>query len=129
MRHRAAPRFVRGGISQYFADVSDGLIDIQGEVVGPYRMPRTIAAYAGDDNGLQGTRPNARTLADDAVTAANADVDFTPYDNDGNGYVDALIVVHAGRGGERPARRATSGPTSGCCRPSGWWTAPKSSPT
>jgi immune inhibitor A len=69
-------------------------------VVGPYRMPRTIAAYAGADNGLQSATPNARTLADDAVTAASADVDFTPYDNDGNGYVDAFIVVHAGRGGE-----------------------------
>src|SRR5215213_1057055 len=89
-----------GSVKEYFADVSNGLIDIQGEVVGPYRMPRTIAAYAGADNGLQSATPNARTLADDAVTAAHADVDFTPYDNDGNGYVDAFIVVHAGRGGE-----------------------------
>ena len=39
-------------------------------------------------------------MADDAVTLAEADVDFTPYDNDGNGFVDAFIVVHAGRGGE-----------------------------
>src|SRR5215213_4937581 len=89
-----------GSVKEYFADVSNGLIDIQGEVVGPYRMPRTIAAYAGADNGLQSATPNARTLADDAVTAAHADVDFTPYDNDGNGYVDAFMVVHAGRGGE-----------------------------
>jgi len=89
-----------GSVKEYFADVSNGLIDIQGEVVGPYRMPRTIAAYAGADNGLQSATPNARTLADDAVTAASVDVDFTPYDNDGNGYVDAFIVVHAGRGGE-----------------------------
>jgi immune inhibitor A len=89
-----------GSVKEYFADVSNGLIDIQGEVVGPYRMPETIAAYAGVDNGLQSARPNARTLADDAVTAAEADVDFTPYDNDGNGFVDAFIVVHAGRGAE-----------------------------
>ena len=27
-------------------------------------------------------------------------MDFGPYDNDGNGYVDAFIVVHAGEGGE-----------------------------
>jgi immune inhibitor A len=39
-------------------------------------------------------------MADEAVTLAQADVDFTPYDNDGNGFVDAFIVVHAGRGGE-----------------------------
>ena len=27
-------------------------------------------------------------------------VDFAPYDNDGNGFVDAFIVVHAGPGAE-----------------------------
>jgi immune inhibitor A len=89
-----------GSVKEYFTDVSGGLITIDGEVVGPYQMPQTIAAYAGADNGLQSAFPNARTMANDAVTAANPDVDFTPYDNDGNGYVDAFIVVHAGRGAE-----------------------------
>ena len=95
-----------GSVKEYFADVSGGLIDIQGEVVGPYRMPQTIAAYAGGDNGLQSATPNARTLADDVVTLANPDVDFTPYDNDGNGFVDAFIVVHAGRGAEETGSAA-----------------------
>jgi immune inhibitor A len=89
-----------GSVKEYYADVSGGLIDIQGEVVGPYRMPQPIAAYAGSDNGMQDATPNARTMANDAVTLANRDVDFTPYDNGGNGYVDAFIVVHAGRGAE-----------------------------
>jgi immune inhibitor A len=89
-----------GSVKEYFADVSGGLIDIQGTVVGPYRMPQTLAAYAGADNGMQGGTPNARTLANDAVTAADPHVNFAPYDNDGNGYVDAFIVVHAGRGAE-----------------------------
>ena len=89
-----------GSVKEYFADVSGGLIDIQGEVVGPYRLPQSLAAYAGTDNGLQGGAPNARTMANDAVSLANADVDFAPYDNDGNGFVDAFIVVHAGRGAE-----------------------------
>jgi immune inhibitor A len=95
-----------GSVKEYFADVSGGLIDIQGEVVGTYRMPQTIAAYAGNDNGLQPATPNARTMANDAVTLANPDVDFTPYDNDGNGYVDAYIVVHAGRGAEQTGSAA-----------------------
>ena len=33
-------------------------------------------------------------------SAADPDVDLAPYDNDGNGYVDAFIVVHAGSGAE-----------------------------
>lgn len=90
-----------GSVREYFTDVSGGLISLEGEVVGPYRMPRTLADYAGTDNGTQPATPNARTLADDALSAADADVNFLPYDNDGNGYVDAYIVVHAGRGAEQ----------------------------
>jgi immune inhibitor A len=39
-------------------------------------------------------------MARDAAKAADPTIDFTPYDNDGNGFVDAFIVVHAGAGGE-----------------------------
>ncbi|WP_082817118.1 M6 family metalloprotease domain-containing protein [Janibacter terrae] len=90
-----------GSVTEYFSDVSGGLVTITGEVVGPYRMPGTLASYAGSANGTQATTPNARTMANDALSAANADVDFGPYDNDGNGFVDAFIVVHAGRGAEQ----------------------------
>ena len=40
------------------------------------------------------------TMARDAAVAADPAVNFAPYDNDGNGFVDAFIVVHAGSGGE-----------------------------
>ena len=50
-------------------------------------------ADAADDAG--------RDLAHDAAVAADPDVNFAPYDNDGNGFVDAFIVVHAGSGGEQ----------------------------
>jgi immune inhibitor A len=90
-----------GSVKEYFTDVSGGLITLDGAVVGPYRLPQTIATYAGAENGIQGTMPNARTMANDALSAADPHVGFAPYDNDGNGYVDAFIVVHAGRGAEQ----------------------------
>lgn len=92
---------LHGSVAEYFTDVSRGQVEITGEVVGPYRMPHTLVDYAGSDNGTQSAAPNARTMADDALTAAEADVNFSSYDNDGNGYVDAFIVVHAGRGAEQ----------------------------
>lgn len=36
----------------------------------------------------------------DACVAANPYVDFSQYDDDGNGYVDQLFVIHPGRGEE-----------------------------
>lgn len=91
-----------GSVKEYYRDVSGGLIDIAGEVVGPFTLPQTLAWYA---NGNFGTgHPSgvarANIMAQDAATAANPSVNFSTYDNDGNGFVDAFIVVHAGSGGE-----------------------------
>jgi immune inhibitor A len=89
-----------GSVREYYTEVSNGLITITGDVAGPYRLPRTVAAYAGGGSGIDNPEPNARTMARDAAQLANPDVDFGPYDNDGNGFVDAFIVIHAGPGAE-----------------------------
>ena len=87
-------------VREYFKDVTHGLIDIQGNVVGPFRLPQTIVAYAHGASGTTTQQPNAQTMARDAAMAANPSVNFKPFDNDGNGFVDAFIVIHAGAGGE-----------------------------
>jgi immune inhibitor A len=90
-----------GSVREYFDEVTNGLVTITGQVVGPYRMPRTLADYANGESGTGSTAPNARTMARDAAVAADPNVNFGPYDNDGNGFVDAFIVVHAGPGAEQ----------------------------
>jgi immune inhibitor A len=91
-----------GSVTEYYADVTGGLVTISGQVVGPFTMPQTLAWYANGNYGIGKPTgdPRANILAQDAAKAANASVDFSLYDNDGNGYVDAFIVVHAGEGGE-----------------------------
>ncbi len=91
-----------GSVREYFHDVTGGLVQIGGQVVGPYEMPQTLAWYANANFGIGkgGGAARANILAQDAARAADPDVDFGQYDNDNNGYVDAFIVVHAGRGGE-----------------------------
>jgi immune inhibitor A len=92
-----------GSVKEYFQEATGGLVDITGDVVGPYRMPQTNAWYANGNFGIgkpSGT-VRARDMAQDAFDAADPHVNFGPYDNDGNGFVDAFIVVHAGSGGEQ----------------------------
>ncbi len=89
-----------GSVREYYKEVTNGLVDIVGGVVGPYQLPKKLTEYANGDSGMGGTEPNARTMARDAATAADPNVDFAPYDNDGDGYVDAFIVIHAGAGAE-----------------------------
>ncbi|MBK8731056.1 MAG: M6 family metalloprotease domain-containing protein [Tetrasphaera sp.] len=91
-----------GSVREYFREATHGLVDVVGEVVGPYRLPQTMAWYSNGNFGIG--RPSgttrARDMAAHALALADPHVSFGPYDNDGNGYVDAFIVVHSGRGGE-----------------------------
>ncbi len=89
-----------GSVREYYREVTNNLVDIMGEVVGPYVLPKKLTEYANKASGTGPTEPNARTMARDAAMAANPDINFKPYDNDGDGYVDAFIVVHAGPGAE-----------------------------
>ena len=90
-----------GSVKEYFDEVTHGLIQIEGQVVGPYQLPRPLSEYTHGESGTGQVLPNARTMARDAAVAADRDVDFAPYDNDGNGFVDAFIVIHAGPGAEQ----------------------------
>lgn len=91
-----------GSVKEYYQEVTSGVVDLVGEVVGPFRLPQTLDWYANNNFGIG--RPNgvprANIMANDAAIAANPTVNFFPYDNDGNGYIDAFIVVHAGSSGD-----------------------------
>jgi immune inhibitor A len=118
-------------VKEYYTEVTGGLVDITGQVVGPYRLPQTLAWYANNNFGIgnpSGT-PRANIMARDAATAADPDVNFGPYDNDGNGYVDAFIVIHPAPGANKAATPGTSGRTNGPCRPSTPPIRPGSTPT
>ncbi|GJD51976.1 hypothetical protein OPKNFCMD_4735 [Methylobacterium crusticola] len=92
-----------GSVKEYYREVTGGLVDLTGEVVGPLRLPQTLAWYANNNFGIGRPTGQARanTMANDAAAAADGAVNFGLYDNDGNGFVDAFVVVHAGGGGEQ----------------------------
>ncbi|MDQ6836818.1 MAG: M6 family metalloprotease domain-containing protein [Actinomycetota bacterium] len=91
-----------GSVKEYYSEVTNGLVTLSGDVVGPFTMPQTLAWYADNNFGIGKGPGDFRSpqLAHDAAVAADPSVNFQPYDNDGNGFVDAFIVVHAGPGGE-----------------------------
>ena len=89
-----------GSVNEYYKEVTNGLIDIEGEVAGPFLLPKKLSEYAHGESGTGNDQPNARTMAADAALKADPQIDFTNYDNDHDGYVDAFVVVHAGTGAE-----------------------------
>ncbi|MFI5681685.1 M6 family metalloprotease domain-containing protein [Streptomyces cellulosae] len=96
-----------GSVRDYYREVTHGLVDIVGEVIGPVRMPQKLSWYANDNFGIGRPTGQARAqiMARDAAVAADPLINYAPYDNDGNGLVDAFMVLHAGPGGEATGDR------------------------
>jgi len=91
-----------GSFSEYYREVSRAKLRITGDVFGWYALPNPRNFYAYDSYGLRrvGFPNNDAGLAYHALAAADPDVDFTRYDRDGDGEVDALLLVHVGQGAE-----------------------------
>lgn len=90
-----------GSMNEYFLESSYGIFGVEGDVVGWFTAENNYSYYTWNNYGLGWYPHNAQKLVEEAVLAADAaGVDFSNYDNDGDGWVDALIVVHQGPGGE-----------------------------
>jgi M6 family metalloprotease-like protein len=87
-----------GSVRKYFSDQSDGQYTPQFDVVGPVTLPDYLSHYGGNDASGNDKLPGDMVV--EACSIANADhgVDFTKYDNDGDGYVDFVYIIYAGKG-------------------------------
>ncbi|MFO7653283.1 MAG: M6 family metalloprotease domain-containing protein [Candidatus Krumholzibacteriia bacterium] len=96
----------------YFDRVSYGRLEVVGAVRGWYRAARPATSYEGTSNGLDiFAACHAGDFVRETVALADAaGFEWGAFDNDGpdgvansgddDGYVDLVMVVHAGRGGE-----------------------------
>ena len=86
-----------GSFKDYFDQVSRGQLTLDSDVFGWYTAAKNHTNY-GNDQGINATRE----LVGEAIDAAEAaGVDFSQYDNDQDGYLDGLVVVHSGPGAEQ----------------------------
>jgi M6 family metalloprotease-like protein len=82
-----------GSFKDYYYEVSYGLLTVNTTVTVWVKVPNTHDYYGPDAKWAEFVR--------DAVNAADASgVDFTQFDNDGNGAVDGVAVIHQGPGQE-----------------------------
>lgn len=89
-----------GSLRDYYAEVSYSQLDLTGDATGWHRLSQNYSYYTNNENGFGDYPRNAQKLVEDAVLQADQHVDFSRYDNDGDGYVDMVFVVHAGGGAE-----------------------------
>ena len=94
----------QGCVRHYYREVSYDALDIVTvdfpSTTGWQTAPQTYGYYVNGQYGLGSHPQNAQKLVEDLVDLVDPIVDFSQYDNDSDGEVDALMVVHAGAGAE-----------------------------
>lgn len=85
-----------GSVRDYFLAQSEGQLDYQFDVVGPITLPYEYAYYG--QNTSSTTQKNMKTFITSSLNALKGSIDFSQYDNDGDGYVDQVFFLYAGYG-------------------------------
>lgn len=94
-----------GSALDFFDESSCGQFTPVIDVYGPVKLPQT-RAYYGRDSGGEGNDANPEQMIIDACSALDNEIDFSKYDNDGDGRIDNVFVFYAGQG------QATGGPST-----------------
>ncbi len=90
-------------VNNYYRDMSYNAMSCSGSVANWVTSGNTVAYFGDGTNGLtNGTTNNVYEFIRAVLTNSDATVDFSKpeYDQNHDGYVDVLWVVHAGKGGE-----------------------------
>ena len=98
-QHGYAENGANGCLSDYFKAQSQGLLELTFDVLGPVVLPQPVAYYGKNRNGTEGDDTNPQAMIRDACVATGQD--FSPYDWNGDGFIDAVVVVFAGQGENR----------------------------
>ncbi len=87
-----------GSIYDYYKENSYGQLNLAVTVAGPFLAAHNMAYYGAND--ANGNDVNPEALVSEAVTLANSSVNYADFDNDGDGTVDGIYIIHAGYGEE-----------------------------
>lgn len=87
-----------GSVKDYYRDNSMGQFVPNFQVVGPYTLPQPLEFYGGNSS-TTGDDQNPRAMVKEAcelAKAANPSLDFSQFDNDGDGEMDNCYIIYAG---------------------------------
>lgn len=97
-----------GSMRDFYSEISGGMFTVRGVITQWVRAPEPLSFYCNndgeagteDDHGFGEYPNNVQRLVEDALALVDDDVHFEDFDNDEDGVVDALTLVHAGPGAE-----------------------------
>ncbi len=94
-----------GCVADYFRDQSNGLFNLQFDVYGPVKVNHLANPYT---NPTSDTKNYGTSVFKDAAQKLvdSLDVDFSPYDWNGNGRVNQVLYIYAGFTGNQGESKA-----------------------
>lgn len=91
-------------LANYYLAQSDGKFTVDGGVYGWVKLPYPESFYGADaGDGTDNANGPAWRIVQDTIKAAQEqgiEIPYKNFDADGDGYVDSLMVIHAGAGQE-----------------------------
>lgn len=93
---------ITGSVRDYYSFASSGQLDYISDVYGPYTAMYPMKYYGGNSM-YGGNDSNPLELCIEAMRNLPDDIDFSLYDNDGDGVVDNVHIIYAGYGEEAGA--------------------------
>lgn len=86
-----------GSFKDFYLENSFGKFEVEATVMGWYTAKSTYTTY-GKNSGNTAARP---LIVEAIDSAEKMGIDFSQFDNDKNGIMDGLLVIHAGNGAEQ----------------------------
>jgi M6 family metalloprotease-like protein len=90
-----------GSVKDLYLENSYGAMTLESTVVAWVTLPQTEAYYADGSDGTDGPFPtNAQGMVRDALELVDPLVDFSQFDDDSDGYIDSIDIIHSGYAAE-----------------------------
>lgn len=83
-------------MNRYYYRASEGLLNLQGNVLGWYQFPNNKSSYQVNTYGDAAHNQAVFNIFKTAMNHYNATHDFSQYDNDGDGFIDSVTLLYNG---------------------------------
>ena len=85
-----------GSVKDYYYDVSFGQLELNPTVAGPYTLSQPMAYYGAA--GPYFSDVNPKEMVSEACALADSEIDFSQFDMNNDGKIDAVHIIFAGAG-------------------------------
>ena len=86
-------------VTSFYDEMSNSLVTVTGDVIGWFKVDSASTWYEGTNNGLDPNTDRTGDFIQALLDSADVSTDFSVYDNDSNGTVDLIAVLHPLRDG------------------------------